>query len=105
MAGLWASHGLDHPAGSDDADAPADAGLGDAVGRHLASYLGAFADGLPPDGWYDRVLAEVEEPLLRLSLAATGGNQIRAARLLGINRNTLRKKLADHNVVAGRRGD
>ena len=95
--------GLDHPA-EGDAAAAAD-GLGDAVGRHLASYLGGFGADLPPDGWYDRVLAEVEAPLLRLSLAATGGNQIRAARLLGINRNTLRKKLGDHRLAVARRDD
>ncbi|MCA3254994.1 MAG: nitrogen regulation protein NR(I), partial [Alphaproteobacteria bacterium] len=50
---------------------------------------------LPPDGLYDRILAEMERPLLMLSLAATRGNQIQAAKLLGINRNTLRKKLTD----------
>ncbi len=83
------------------AAAPASApDLGGAVAGHLAAYLAGFGDALPPDGWYDRVLAAVERPLLELSLAATGGNQIRAARLLGINRNTLRKKLLDHGVAA-----
>ena len=57
-----------------------------------------FGDELPPDGLYDRVLAEIERPLLMLSLAATGGNQIQAARLLGINRNTLRKKLNERRI-------
>ncbi len=76
----------------------------DAVERHLAAYASGFGADLPPDGWYDRVLDEVERPLLRVALAATGGNQIRAARLLGINRNTLRKKLLDRGVdaLAGR---
>ncbi|MBV8972113.1 MAG: nitrogen regulation protein NR(I) [Sphingomonadaceae bacterium] len=74
--------------------------LGEAVEHHLGRYLAAFAGSVPPDGWYDRVLAEVEAPLLRLSLAATGGNQIRAAKLLGINRNTLRKKLTERGVAA-----
>ena len=62
---------------------------------------------LPPDGLYDRVLAEMERPLLELSMAASKGNQLRAARLLGINRNTLRKKLTDLSIDAGaaRRGD
>ena len=73
-------------------------GLAAAVELHLASYLGVFGEDLPPDGLYDRILAEIERPLLRLSLAATRGNQIRAARLLGINRNTLRKKLTERNV-------
>jgi len=44
------------------------------------------------------VLAAVERPLLRLALAAVRGNQLKAARLLGINRNTLRKKLTDLGV-------
>ncbi len=91
--------GLDHA----PAAAPVDAGAGTlsaAVEAHLGRYLGTFGSDLPPDGWYDRVLAEIEAPLLRLSLAATGGNQIRAARLLGINRNTLRKKLLDRGIDA-----
>lgn len=86
-------------------DAPLlDPDLSELVARHLAVYLGNFGDGLPPDGWYDRVLADIELPLITLSLAATGGSQVRAARLLGMNRNTLRKKLDGHGiVVAGRR--
>jgi len=50
---------------------------------------------LPPPGLYDRVLAEIERPLMSICLAATRGNQIRAAQLLGLNRNTLRKKIRD----------
>jgi len=82
-------------------------GLGDAVEHHLARYFATFGRELPPDGLYDRVLAEVERPLLELSLAAAKGNQLRAARLLGINRNTLRKKLTDLSINAGasRRSD
>jgi len=76
--------------------------LSGAVAGHLAAYLGGFGGDLPPDGWYDRVLAEIERPLLQLSLAATAGNQIRAARLLGINRNTLRKKLLERGVEVSR---
>ena len=55
-------------------------------------------DRLPPDGMYDRVISEVERPLLSLALGATRGNQLRAARLLGLNRNTLRKKIKDLDV-------
>lgn len=82
-------------------------GLADAVEQHLSRYFATFGRDLPPDGLYDRVLAEVERPLLELSMAAAKGNQLRAARLLGINRNTLRKKLTDLSIDAGasRRSD
>ena len=73
-------------------------GLAASVELHLARYFASFGRDLPPDGLYDRVLAEIEAPLLRLALAAARGNQIRAARLLGINRNTLRKKLAEREI-------
>ena len=52
----------------------------------------------------ERVMAEVERPLISLCLAATRGNQIRAAKLLGLNRNTLRKKIRDLDVPVVRRG-
>jgi two-component system nitrogen regulation response regulator GlnG len=70
--------------------------LGAVVERHLASQFGGAAP--PPPGLYWRVLAEIERPLLAHCLAATGGNQIRAAELLGLNRNTLRKKLREHGI-------
>jgi two-component system nitrogen regulation response regulator GlnG len=76
-------------------------GLADAVEFHLARYFGAFGRDMPPDGLYDRILVEVERPLLRLTLAAAKGNQLKAARLLGINRNTLRKKLTDLGIDPG----
>ena len=79
----------------------AGAGLAAAVEAHLGDYLATFGSDLPPDGLYERVLTEIERPLLTLALAATRGNQIRAAKLLGINRNTLRKKLSDHKLDAG----
>ena len=68
------------------------------VERHLREYFAAHRDGLPPPGLYDRILREVERPLLNLSLAATRGNQIKAASLLGLNRNTLRKKLRELDI-------
>jgi two-component system, NtrC family, nitrogen regulation response regulator GlnG len=68
------------------------------IERHLASYFADQPDGVPPPGLYDRILEEVERPLIRLTLAATRGNQVRAADILGLNRNTLRKKIVDLGV-------
>jgi len=82
--------------GGEDADA--EQNLASAVERYLARYFAEFDDGLPPPGLYHRVLREVEYPLLSAALAATRGNQIRAADLLGVNRNTLRKKIRDLDV-------
>jgi two-component system nitrogen regulation response regulator GlnG len=77
--------------------------LEQSVERHLAGFMSAHKDGMPIRDLYDRVLAEVERPLLRLALSATRGNQIKAAAMLGLNRNTLRKKLRelDLPVVRG----
>ena len=74
------------------------ASLADAMDLHLQALFAAHGDRLPPDGMYDRVISEVERPLLSLALGATRGNQLRAARLLGLNRNTLRKKIKDLDV-------
>jgi two-component system, NtrC family, nitrogen regulation response regulator GlnG len=65
---------------------------------YLAEYFAAYGDKLPPDGLYDRILHEVEAPLVNAVLAATRGNQIKAADLLGLNRNTLRKKIKDLDI-------
>ena len=80
-------------------------GLAASAAGHIAHYFAGFGDKLPPDGVYDRLLAEVERPLIAACLDATAGNQLKAARLLGINRNTLRKKLTDLGLdpVATRR--
>jgi two-component system nitrogen regulation response regulator GlnG len=72
--------------------------LSAAVERYLAAYFAGFDDGLPPPGLYHRVLREIEFPLLTATLTATHGNQIRAADLLGVNRNTLRKKIRDLDI-------
>lgn len=73
-------------------------GLASAVERHLSDLFKAHADGLPPPGLYHRVLRELEYPLISAVLAATRGNQIKAAELLGLNRNTLRKKVRDLDI-------
>ena len=79
-------------------------GLSAAVERHLAAYFASFGDDLPPPGLYHRMLREIEHPLLSVTLAATRGNQIRAADLLGVNRNTLRKKIRDLEIQVFRGG-
>ena len=78
--------------------------LASSVERHLTRYFGNFADGLPPAGLYHRILREIETPLVSAALAATRGNQIKAAELLGVNRNTLRKKIRDLDIQVIRTG-
>jgi two-component system nitrogen regulation response regulator GlnG len=72
--------------------------LARAVERHIRQFLAAHEDGLMPADIYDRVISEVERPLIRMTLAATRGNQIKAAAMLGLNRNTLRKKIRDLEI-------
>ena len=67
--------------------------LSEQVERYLTGYFAGFGKELPPPGLYERVIRQVELPLLTAALAATRGNQIRAAELLGLNRNTLRSRI------------
>ncbi len=82
----------------------ADETLGQSVERHLRAYFAAHQGRLPAHGLYDRILQEIERPLLTICLEATRGNQIKAAELLGLNRNTLRKKLRELDIRARRPG-
>ena len=77
---------------------PAAESLTASIERHLRGYFEAHGDGLPAAGLYDRVLRELERPLLEITLSATRGNQLKAARVLGLNRNTLRKKIKDLDI-------
>lgn len=77
--------------------------LSASVGRHLRRYFDLHGDMLPPPGLYARVLRELEQPLIEIALEATGGNQAKCADLLGINRNTLRKKITDLDIQVTRR--
>jgi two-component system nitrogen regulation response regulator GlnG len=79
-------------------DAGGATSLAGAVERHLSELFKAHGDALPPPGLYHRVLRELEYPLISAVLAATRGNQIKAAELLGLNRNTLRKKVRDLDI-------
>jgi two-component system, NtrC family, nitrogen regulation response regulator GlnG len=79
-----------------------DKSLSEHVEQHLARYFADFGRDLPPPNLYDRVLAQVEKPLILAALTATRGNQIKAADLLGLNRNTLRKKIRDLDIAVFR---
>ena len=75
-----------------------DSSLSLSVEHHLSALFKEFGEQLPPPGLYHRILREIEYPLISAALAATRGNQIKAAELLGLNRNTLRKKVRDLDV-------
>jgi len=86
---------------------PLQSGDGDrlaaSIGKHLRRYFDLHGGTLPPPGLYQRILREVELPLIEIALDATGGNQAKCAELLGINRNTLRKKITDLDINVTRR--
>ncbi len=77
--------------------------LSASVARHLKRYFDLHGGQLPPPGVYQRILKEVELPLIEIALDATAGNQAKCADLLGINRNTLRKKITDLDIRVTRR--
>lgn len=77
--------------------------LSTSVARHLKRYFDLHGGQLPPPGVYQRILREVETPLIEIALDATAGNQAKCADLLGINRNTLRKKITDLDIRVTRR--
>lgn len=77
--------------------------LSASVARHLQRYFDLHGNMLPPAGLYARILREIELPLIEIALDATGGNQAKCAELLGINRNTLRKKITDLDIHVTRR--
>jgi two-component system nitrogen regulation response regulator GlnG len=84
---------------------PAAAGsepLAAAVERHIRRFLAAGGEATQMRDIYDKVIAEVERPLIQMTLSATRGNQIKAAAMLGLNRNTLRKKIRDLDIAVVR---
>ena len=88
--------------GGGESEAPVSSGhvepLAAAVERHIRRFLATAGDDIPMRDIYDRVIAEVERPLIQMTLSATRGNQIKAAAMLGLNRNTLRKKIRDLEI-------
>jgi two-component system nitrogen regulation response regulator GlnG len=95
------------PRASAAGEADESATLSASVEHHLTNYFAEHGERLPPPGVYDRIMRDVERPLISICLAATRGNQIRAAQLLGLNRNTLRKKIRDLGleVIRGLRSE
>ena len=90
---------LDQPAiNLSNGESDSEETLQGSVERHLTEYFQTFGEGLPPPGLYHRILREVENPLISAALASTRGNQIKAAELLGVNRNTLRKKIRELDI-------
>ncbi|EXI88433.1 MAG: Hin recombinational enhancer-binding protein [Candidatus Accumulibacter regalis] len=69
------------------------------VRKALENYF-QHLDGEKPAPVYEMVIKSVERPMLEVVLKQAGGNQTFAAEILGINRNTLRKKLVDHRLIA-----
>jgi two-component system nitrogen regulation response regulator GlnG len=81
-----------------------DADISDAV-RTLIERIARERPGALDDGTlYERVIGEVERPLIEAMLARHGHNQLRAARAMGINRNTLKKRLDMLGIQPGRSG-
>jgi Fis family transcriptional regulator, factor for inversion stimulation protein len=71
--------------------------LAECVKKSLDEYF-THLDGQPPHAIYDMVLGSIEKPMLEYILNKVGGNQSKAAEVLGINRNTLRKKMAQYHL-------
>lgn len=85
-------------AGMDGRESAGPTDISSAAESWLSRYFAEYGDSLPPSGLYHRALRQLEYPLITAALAATRGNQIKAAELLGVNRNTLRKKIRDLDI-------
>jgi len=92
-----------HPAATRQSDDSTSGSLSDSVAKHVRRYFELHGDELPQNGVYQRVMREIETPLIEIALEYSGGNQARCADLLGINRNTLRKKLTELDIHVARR--
>ena len=78
--------------------------LGQSAKYHIEKYFNSIGDDLPSSGLFDKILREVEKPLIYATMRRTSGNQIKASEILGINRNTLRKKIKQLNLPLSRDG-
>ena len=75
--------------------------LAESVDQHVRRYFSTLDGAAPPAGLHGRVLREVEYPLIVATLEVTRGNQVKAAKILGINRNTLRKRIRELGIWSG----
>lgn len=78
------------------------ASLSGSARKHIRAYFAAHEGHLPPSGLYNRVINEVERVLIKETLKVTRKNQIQAAKVLGINRNTLRKKIEQYELMGNK---
>ncbi len=78
--------------------------LGDSAKHHIDRYFNSLGNDLPSSGLFERIMKEVEKPLIHATMKRTSGNQIKASEILGINRNTLRKKIKQLNLPLSRDG-
>ena len=76
--------------------------LSKTIGIYVQKYFDTHGGKLPPTGVYHYFLRQFEGPLIETALLATAGNQLKCADLLGINRNTLRKKVSDLDILVSR---
>jgi two-component system nitrogen regulation response regulator GlnG len=90
------------PLGGGPGELAGERDLGDALARHLDAVFERRDGRLPAAGLHGRILREIERPLILKTLAATRGNQLKAAALLGLNRNTLRKKIRELDIAVMR---
>ena len=75
-----------------------DESFSDLVKKQISNFFNLLGKDKPPPNLYNRIVSEVEKPLITSTLFYTNGNQLKAAKILGINRNTLRKKILDLKI-------
>jgi two-component system nitrogen regulation response regulator GlnG len=87
------SEQIQSPTVNNPIDASITGGLDTLIDRYMEHYFQELGQNLPSEGLYERIIQQVEGPLINHMLSAVNGNQVKAAEILGINRNTLRKKI------------
>jgi len=80
-------------------------GLQGVIERYLSHFFDLHGNILPAEGLYHCLIKEMEKPLIEVSLRRLKGNQVQVAKLLGINRNTLRRRIQELNISLDALGD